>query len=82
MSPRNRANRAVLKAIQRLIEQGQPFATSDISESSTYTVPTVRRAIRSLEEAGYIAVDRSWWKKNRKQPYRYTVLREMENNHE
>jgi len=85
MTPRARANRSVFEAIKQLLEQFQSFRMRDIERISTYSAPTVRRAIRELEQDGYIAVDRSQWKANPKSPFSYTILKEFEepeqNNH-
>ena len=73
-----RSSRTILDAIARLNQQLVRFSMRDIARVSTYSVPTVLDAIARLEASGHIAVDRSERARRRTQPYRYTVLREMD----
>lgn len=73
MSPRNRANKAIYKAIKVLSAQCRQFSTMDIARISTYSQPTVIQAIQELEAAGVISVERTSGMRNR-----YIALREMD----
>jgi len=78
MTASERSRRAVLNAIARLSQQFQHFGVREIARVSTYSPPTVLKAISDLERDGYIEVDRSNHEQNPAQPYSYTILREME----
>lgn len=74
LSPRHRANLAIYRAIRVLSAQVKQISTADISHVSTYSQPTVIRAIQELEQTGFIAVNREIGKRSH-----YTILREMDN---
>ncbi len=78
MSPTNRSNRAVYEAIKTMTTHFVSFTIREIARVSTYSIPTVLRAISALETSGYISVDRSARNGHRQQPHRYAILREME----
>ena len=77
MTASERSNRAVFNAIVKLSRQFLRFGIRDIASVSTYSQPTVIRAIKALEEAGYIHVDRSEHAKDPTAPHAYTIMREM-----
>lgn len=72
MTPRYRANHTIFNTIKLLAGTCRQFSTMDIARVSTYSQPTVLRAIRELERAGIISVERSSGMRNR-----YTVLTEL-----
>jgi DNA-binding MurR/RpiR family transcriptional regulator len=78
MSPTNRSNRAIYEAIRALAGHFDNFTIREIARVSTYSIPTVLRAISALETSGYISVDRSARNGHPKQPHHYAILREME----
>jgi len=78
MTASERSSRAVFAAIKKLSQGFQRFTIRDIARVSTYSQPTVIRAIKALEQAGYISVDRSEHAKNPTSPHKYTIQRELE----
>lgn len=72
MTPRTRANRTIFNAINLLTAKCRQFSTMDIARVSTYSQPTVIRAIQELEKNGIISVERQSGKHNH-----YTILAEM-----
>lgn len=74
MSPKHRANRAIYDAIRVLSVQVKQISTADIARVSTYSQPTVIRAIQELERAGLIAVERKIGLRSH-----YTIVKEMDN---
>lgn len=75
MSPSDRSNKSVFNTIKATSGQ---ITIRKIARSSTYSIPTVLRAISWLERNGYITVDRSARNGHRQRPHRYVILREME----
>lgn len=75
MSPSDRSNKAVFNAIKAASRQ---ITIRKIAQASTYSIPTVLRAIAWLERNGYITIDRSDRNGHRQKPHHYAILREME----
>jgi len=77
MTTSERSNRAVFDAIRHLLQHGETTSMREIARVSTYSLPTVARAIQALEQAGYIEIDRSTRAHRRNAPHQYAILREI-----
>jgi CRP-like cAMP-binding protein len=55
----DRAKRSIFDAIRLLLDTRCHFSTNDIATTSTYSQPTVIRAIKQLEADSIISVERA-----------------------